>query len=51
MAVVAIKMVSSWATEFSPFKMLYGQKVLVLNEISHVEFIKEKDYNLAVKNY
>ena len=51
MAVAAIRMVPSRATGFLPFKLLYGREGLVPDEISHVEFSTEDDYNLAVENH
>ena len=51
MVVAAIRMVPSCATGFLPFKLLYGQEGLVPDEISHVEFSTEADYNLAVENH
>ena len=38
-------------TGFLPFKLLYGREGLVPDEISHVEFSREDDYNLAVENH
>ena len=51
MAVAAIRMVPSCTIGFSPFKLLYRREGLVPDEISHVEFSTEADYNLAVENH
>ena len=51
MKVASIRMVPSRATGFLPFKLLYGREGLVPDEISHVKFSTEEDYNLAVENY
>ena len=44
-------MVSSRATGFLLFKLLYGREGLVPDEIFHVEFSTEADYNLTVENH
>ena len=51
MAVAAIRMVPSCATEFLPFKLLYGREGQVPDETNHVEFSTEADYNLALENH
>ena len=51
MAVAAIRMVPSRATGFSPFLLFYGREGLVSDEILHVEFNTEADYDLAVENH
>ena len=50
MAVAVIRMVPSRAIGFLPFKLLYGREGLVPEEISHVEFSTEANYNFAVEN-
>ena len=47
-AVAAIRMVPSLATGFLLFKLLYGRERLFSDEIFHVEFSTEADYDLAV---
>ena len=44
-------MVPSYATGFSPFKLLYGREGLVPDEISHVEFSTEADFDILVENH